>query len=150
MNETLLDRAVFNYLQAQRNYVFSIGDERELNLVGYLLQQSLELALKHFLETAGVRYPYTHAIEDLLDMCENNHVRICYTDELYNFAPAFSKWEAQTRYIKNYVASKKQIERGFQLAADFLVSNGVPEYALDLPDIIRRDQIEPDIPDDGR
>lgn len=55
-DETFLDKAVSNYRLAVKNYVCLIGDERELNLVGYLLQQSLEVAIKHFLEISGIRY----------------------------------------------------------------------------------------------
>lgn len=147
-NETLLDKAVSDYRLAIKNYMYSIGDERELNLVGYLLQQSLEIAIKHFLETSGIRYSRTHAIEDLLDECEQNHVDLCMSEELYQFAPAITKWESKTRYIKDFLVSKKQIETGFRLIFAFLVSNGVAKQNLDIPNMVLRDNkdqiIEPE------
>lgn len=136
--ETLLDRAVSNFRVALKNYRDSIGDERELNYVGYWLQQSAELCIKHCLEMNGVRYSHTHSIEDLLDECDENHVGLQYTDEFYNFAPAISKWESKTRYIKNYTLAEKQVRVGFQMVRRLLMDNGVAEKDLELPKVTTR------------
>lgn len=138
-DETLLDRAVYNYVSAVKNYRYSLGDERDLNLVGYLLQQSCELTIKHFMEYNGIRYAHTHSIEDLLDDCVANNVPIQFDDSLYDFAPAISKWESKTRYIKNYVLAKKQVMKGFELIKQFLTSNGVSADELELPEVTLQD-----------
>lgn len=49
---------VLNY---QKYYT---GDEGELNSIGYFLQQSAELCIKHCMEVAGIRYEHTCVIED--------------------------------------------------------------------------------------
>lgn len=140
-NETLLDRALFNFRQATLTYMYSTGDERELNIVGYFLQQCVELTIKHFLEISGVRYSHSHIIEDLLDTCDSANISINYSSEFYDFAPAISKWESKTRYIKNYLVSKKQIDRGFNLIQDFLLSNGVKQQELNTPRLRLREEI---------
>lgn len=131
-DETLLDRAVSNYKYAVKNYKFSSGDEVELNFIGYSLQQASELCIKHHMEINGVRYAKTHVIEDLLDECELQNIPITFSQEFYCFSPAITKWESKTRYIKNYVVTKRQIENGFRLIKEFLLSNGVNSGALEL------------------
>lgn len=88
-------------------------DERELNYVGYLLQQAAELCIKHCFELSGEKYARTRTIGDLLDAAEEQSVAIRLPEGFYDFSPAISKWEAKTRYIKNYALTLKQINRGF-------------------------------------
>lgn len=130
--ETLLDIAASNYRAALKQYKYATGDERELNYVGYLLQQSTELCIKHCFEVTGEKYPHTHVIEDLLDEALEGDISINIPDGLYDFSPAISKWEAKTRYIKNYTLAMKQIEHGFVLVKKFLQSNGVQAEKLQL------------------
>lgn len=137
-DETLLDRAASNFRTALKNYRDSTGDERELNYVGYWLQQATELCIKHCLEMNGVRYSHSHSIEDLIDECDENGVGLQYTDEFYSFAPAISKWESKTRYIKNYVLAEKQVRLGFKLIRQFLIDNGVTEKDLELQKVVTR------------
>jgi len=132
-DETLFSRAEANYRYAMKNYSLFSGDELELNFIGYSLQQAVELAIKHIMEVNGVRYEKTHQIEDLIDMCERRNVPIQYSEEFYNFAPAISKWESKTRYIKNYVLARKQVERGIQLISEFLLMNGSSKERLKPP-----------------
>ena len=64
-NETLLNIAERNYRQAIKLSKYYTGDEGELNSIGYFLQQSAELCIKHCMEVAGIRYEHTCVIEDL-------------------------------------------------------------------------------------
>lgn len=137
-DETLLDRAASNFRMALKNYRDSTGDERELNYVGYLLQQATELSIKHVLEINGIRYLHSHSIEDLIDECDENCVELKRSDEFYNFAPAISKWESKTQYIKNYIVAERQIRTGFKLIREFLIKNGVCEKDLELQKVITR------------
>ena len=45
-----------------------------INLVGYHLQQAVELSIKYTLEMNGVSYPNTHRIEDLIRISKLNCV----------------------------------------------------------------------------
>lgn len=129
----MLSRAAANFRYAEKNYRSLSGDELELNFIGYSLQQACELCIKHCMEINGVRYPHAHIIEDLLDECESSGVEIRFSDEFYNFAPAITKWESKTRYIKNYVLTKRQIDTGFKLIREFLISNGLSDADLKPP-----------------
>ena len=131
--DTLLEKAEGNFRFAVKNYHTLSGDELELNIIGYLLQQSVELAIKHVLEINGIRYEKTHQIEDLIDSCEDKGIPLQYTEEFYDFAPAITKWESKTRYIKSYVVAKRQIDRGFVLVKEFLLANGAFEKNLNPP-----------------
>lgn len=114
---------VLNY---QKYYT---GDEGELNSIGYFLQQSAELCIKHCMEVAGIRYEHTCVIEDFLDRCDDS----CnYTEDFYNFAPAITKMESKTRYIKNYRLAARQVQKAFKLIRELLLTNGSTEYALEL------------------
>lgn len=129
-NETLLNIAERNYRQALKGITYFTGDEGELNLIGYFLQQAAELCIKHCMEINGIRYAHTHAIEDLLDDCENS----CYfSEEFYNFSPAITKMEAKTRYIKNYRLATQQVKTAFRLVKQLLLDNGSTEESLTLP-----------------
>ena len=76
------------------------------------MQQSAELCIKHCMEVAGIKYEHTCVIEDLLDCCDGS----CnYTEDFYNFAPAITKMESKTRYIKNYRLAARQVQKAFKL-----------------------------------
>lgn len=114
---------VLNY---QKYYT---GDEGELNSIGYFLQQSAELCIKYCMGVAGIRYEHTYVIEDFLDRCDDS----CnYTEDFYNFAPAITKMESKTRYIKNYRLAARQVQKAFKLIRKLLLTNGSTEYALEL------------------
>lgn len=114
---------VLNY---QKYYT---GDEGELNSIGYFLQQSAELCIKYCMGVAGIRYEHTYVIEDFLDRCDDS----CnYTEDFYNFAPAITKRESKTRYIKNYRLAARQVQKAFKLIRKLLLTNGSTEYALEL------------------
>lgn len=68
MSETLFDRAKSNLSAARLVYGNREQDEFFLNLTGYLLQQTTELALKHILEINAIRYPKTHDIAELVGL----------------------------------------------------------------------------------
>ncbi|MCI7331657.1 MAG: HEPN domain-containing protein [Selenomonadaceae bacterium] len=98
--ETLRDIAERNLQAAEtilRNYP---NDDGMLNIVGYHLQQCIELALKHVLETHAVKYPRTHDIDDLLDLlpeaCADDFTSVA------QYARIISQLESRTRYIKGY------------------------------------------------
>lgn len=139
LNETLLDRAEFNYVTALKAYKYSLGDERDLNIVGYLLQQSTELVIKHVLECNGIRYAHSYIIEDLIDDAMSKGCHLAFTEQFYDFTPAISKWESKTRYIKNYTLAQKQIEKGFVLIKEFLLMNGASNDKLKLPEVKLKD-----------
>ena len=67
-DETLLDKALLNLTAAQSLLSVDTDDDAMLNMVGYHLQQSAELFLKHFLETESTGFPFTYDITLLTDL----------------------------------------------------------------------------------
>ena len=125
MGETLLDRAKFNLEMA----LFTLkklddGDERVLNVVGYQLQQAVELFLKHFLETESTGFPFSHDIDLLLDLVESANTSAVLTADIKKIAGTLTLWEAKTRYVKNYTASRRSIFMAVKAAEELFKANG--------------------------
>lgn len=76
------------------------GDEQELNVIAYHLQQALEKCIKFQLEMKGVNYKDTHDIEDLLDSSKD--IKVGMNINLRAELASMSSWEFKTRYIKGY------------------------------------------------
>ena len=64
------------------------------------IRQTVELALKHVLETHAVKYPGTHDIGDLLDLIPSNYPTAFKGVEQY--ANKITALEAKTRYRKGF------------------------------------------------
>lgn len=96
-NETYLDMAKRTFRMAQKMYKYRSDDEGELNWIGFMLQQSIELALKHRIETMGKKPETTHDIADLLEQIDDGSF-----DELFPYSGTITQMEAQNRYIKNH------------------------------------------------
>lgn len=111
-NETLLDIAVHDLMAAKIIYNHKSDDEILLNQIGYFLQQSVELALKHHLEMQAIEYPRTHDIEDLLSLLPDQE-DFEYVD---NLSGKITSLESKTRYIKNFKVSKKTIDKVMKVA----------------------------------
>ena len=110
-NDTLLDIAKSNLESAKLLYRYKTDDEIRLNTVGYLLQQSIELALKHHLELNGIEYPRTHDIDSLLALCAEGEF-----EELEPWAETITAMESKTRYIKNYRLAVRKVDQIMKLA----------------------------------
>lgn len=113
---TLYDIAKTNYDSAVHLYRHKTDDAILLNIVGYHLQQAVELALKHCLEMEGKTYPKTHDINDLLA----HFSAAAHWETLELLAPKITELEARTRYDKDFSANVKVIERVFVVAREFL------------------------------
>lgn len=114
MNETknLFDKALTNYDCAKliRN---NITDENEemINLVGYHLEQAVELSLKFTLETNGIEYPNTHRIEDLIKIAKNNDVDLHINEYIKEHDALLTSWEANTRHVIGYLVELEKIDK---------------------------------------
>ena len=112
-NETLLNRAEANFKAAKANWAMREDDDFFINLTGYLLQQSVELFLKHHLEINGIKYPHTHDLDTLISMLPDPDSLLSMNLQLY--AGTITTWESKTRYIKNYFLEKRNVEMAFKL-----------------------------------
>lgn len=146
--ETLYDRARSNYKFACKNFEFKTDDEFRLNLVGYLLQQALELHLKHLLEINGIRYPKTQNIEELLYLLleEVPHGKDYFISSDLNalelFSGTITSWESKTRYIKNFFVEERQIKKGVSLIGSILKTYHTMINKKESDDDVTQDNIE--------
>lgn len=119
MNDSFLKRARSQYMHAGLLISMQTGDEYTLNVVGYMLQQSVELLLKHILEMNGIRPPFAHDIADLVGrVCDCPNKLGLSNDTLAEIimrADTFTKWESKTRYIKGFLLSSREIQYGMEL-----------------------------------
>lgn len=123
MSETknLFDKALTNFDCAKiiRNSINN-EDEEMINLVGYHLQQALELAIKFTLEMNGVEYPTTHRIEDLIKIAKNNNVDLHINEYIKEHDALLTSWEANTRYIIGYLIELEKIDRAIPEIESYL------------------------------
>jgi len=114
MSETknLFDKALTNF-DCAKLIRKSINDENEemINLVGYHLEQAVELSLKYSLEMNGVEYPNTHRIEDLIKLGKTNKIDLHINDYLKEHDALLTSWEANTRYIVGYLVELEKIDK---------------------------------------
>lgn len=108
MTETLLTRARHNHKVAKSLWNVMGSDELYLNNIGYLLQQSVELAIKYIMETNGVSYPLTHDIEQLSRIARKGNVDLMLTEYIAEHEEMFTAWESKTRYIYIKLFTRKK------------------------------------------
>lgn len=122
-NETLLSKSYTNFKAAELLLNTDLGDEGTLNIVGYLLQQTVELALKHIIEMNGFDYPKTHDVSVLLDKIDEactHKIDNDIIEKLYLMSGTITQMESKTRYIKNYLVSKRNISQVKDLIIELL------------------------------
>lgn len=120
--KNLFDKALTNF-DCAKIIRKSINDDDEemINLVGYHLQQALELSLKYTLEMNGVEYPTTHRIEDLIKIAKNNNVDLHINDYIKEHDALLTSWESNTRYIIGYLIELEKIDKAIpQLESYFM------------------------------
>lgn len=107
-SENLFDKATQNFNVAKILYK-ETEDDVYLNYVGYHIQQSVELSIKHQLELFGLDYPKIHDIEQLILYAKKNNANIIVSDYVSNYSERISSWESKTRYVLNYFLERKKI-----------------------------------------
>lgn len=117
---------------AKRNYDAAKGlrtlfanDESQINLVAYHLQQSVEIALKAFLECKGVTVPFTHDITKLVKMSYDNGSEAVITEWLELYSDTLTRWEVDTRYNYDFCSNTKLVDVALEEIHTFLLSNGI-------------------------
>lgn len=121
MSKTLLDKARTNYHTCNILLERATDDEELLNIVGYHLQQTVELALKFLLEINGAEYPKVHDIGQLINIARNHNIALDGSDDyIEDHADMFTTWEVKTRYILNYSLNLQSIQKAMPHVGAFL------------------------------
>lgn len=110
--KSLLDKALTNFDCAEliRKSIQN-EDEEMINLVGYHLQQAVELSIKYTLEMNGIEYPNVHRIEDLIKLAKVSNVDLHINEYIKEHDALLSSWEANTRYIIGYLVELEKIDK---------------------------------------
>lgn len=119
---TLYGKAAANFRSAKLLLDHANGDEEQLNLAGYHLQQALELTLKYLLEQDGVEYPKTHDIDQLIRIGNERGVDLRLSEYLTDHAEMFSMWEARSRYVLGYAIEARKLERALSEVDGYLAA----------------------------
>lgn len=119
---TLYGKAAANFKSAKLLLDNANGDEEQLNLAGYHLQQALELTLKYLLEQDGIEYPKTHDIDQLIRIGNESRVDLQLSEYLIDHAEMFSLWEAKARYILGYAIEARKLKRALSEIDDYLAA----------------------------
>lgn len=126
---TLYDKAVANFRTAQILFNHVDGDEEQINVMGYHLQQAMELALKYLLEQNGIEYPKTHDIDQLIRLGAKEGAELYLSEYLEDHAEMFSQWEAKSRYVLGYSIEAHKVERAMKEVDSYLATVAAEETA---------------------
>lgn len=127
---TLYDTAAANLRTAQVLYDQVGDDECQLNIIGFHLQQAVEIALKYLLEQNGIEYPKTHDIDQLIRIGNEAGADLYVTEYVEDHAEMLSQWEAKSRYVIDYAIEARKIKRALDEIDKYLAEVAAQETAV--------------------
>mgnify|MGYP003294891823 CR=1 FL=1 len=116
---TYYEKALSNFKTAKIVFNFASDDEEQLNIVGYHLQQAIELAIKHILALNGVPFQKTHDIDQLINIADLNNIELYLPDYIKEKADTISLWESKTRYVMGYKVELNRISRAIEEVGNY-------------------------------
>lgn len=108
---TYYDKALSNFKTARIIYKTAANDDEQLNIVGYHIQQSIELAIKHILAMHGMSFQKTHDLDQLIVLAKSNNIELYLPEYLQEKADVISLWETKTRYVIGFKVELNRIEK---------------------------------------
>ena len=119
---TLHRRAETDYVMGLNALDNADADDTFVDFAGYTLQQSVEKLLKFQLQSRGVKFPYKHDIDLLLDIMDDDSNTYNVPDWVREHAHTLTRYEAQTRYSSVKIASKGLLRRLYVNQKEFIDS----------------------------
>lgn len=103
------------------------GDEYDLRLAAYHVQQCVEKTLKSYLKEWGIPHVKTHDLMTLLARIPVGHEGISDDtfDSVVDKATTLSDWEGNTRYTEGYSVIRSQVVRYWELAEQLHLEVGM-------------------------
>jgi len=117
--ETLYDKALANLKTAKIVFHTAPNDEEQLNIVGYHIQQSIELAIKYVFAVNGVGNLKTHDLDQLIIHAKNNHIDLYLPAYLIEHSEMISNWEIKTRYVLGYQLEATKINQALEATEEY-------------------------------
>lgn len=108
---TYYEKALSNFKTAKIIFNHASNDEEQLNMVGYHLQQSIELAIKHILALNGIAFQKTHDLDQLISLADSNNIELYLPEYIKEKADTISLWESKTRYVMGFKVEVKRITK---------------------------------------
>lgn len=136
----LLNRAMSKLDIAEMAWSKRNVDDSYVDDACFNIQQSMEMTLKYLIELSGNLYPRSHRIESLISALDNIGVSASQIDAIRDKAALYSAWEAESRYLDDFVALSSDVLEAMRLTNDLIeyaksVStrqiNGIEVYAKD-------------------
>lgn len=125
---TYYEKALSNLKTAKIIYKMAANDDEQLNIVGYHIQQSIELAIRHILALHGIAFQKTHDLDQLIVLAKNNDVELFLPEYLKEKADVISLWETKTRYVIGFRVEQGRIEKALtELERYFEVISSIDE-----------------------
>lgn len=125
---TYYEKALSNFKTAKILFRTASNDEEQLNITGYHIQQSIELAIKHILSLHGKPFQKTHDLDQLINYAESNNIDLYLPEYLKDKADVISLWETKTRYIIGFKVELHRIEKALlELENYFEVLSSIEE-----------------------
>lgn len=120
MKRILLSRAESDLRMAK--LAMDTGDEYDLQVAAFHIQQAVEKLLKQVITDCGESYSKTHEIAALINKVPAKQTIVSgdTLDSLLRDEALLSKWERVTRYDDPYMASRKLVAELYNKAEDFL------------------------------
>lgn len=112
----LLSRAKANLIMAEHLYTRVGEDDTYLDSCCYVLQQSVEMALKYLVEMAGERYAENHDLRANLNILARADYSFPFEKEIRSKAKLLYEWESESRYRESFVAAVQDVQEVFELA----------------------------------
>lgn len=108
---TYYDKALSNFKAAKLLFVCAPNDEEQLNIIGYHLQQTIELIIKHIFSLNGIPFQKTHDIDQLISLAESNNIELYLPEYIREKADVISLWETKTRYTMGFKVELNRISK---------------------------------------
>ena len=105
---TLLQRAEYDFKCAELSLKHHTGDEFELDIVAYHVQQTIEKLMKWELENVGYQFSFTHEVHILYQ--EMLNAGLTPPNWILTHYSVINDYATKTRYGENLVAVKSVLD----------------------------------------
>ena len=125
---TLLGRSNVSFEMSKDALSKVTMDDNYMDWACFHAHQSLELLLKHIIESNGMQSPKTHSIDDLLVYAKTSGFSYSDAEELSNLSYEINKWETTSRYGKGIKTTVNKVQVVYKhidkIRDEFLSSSG--------------------------
>ncbi len=112
----LLRRAYARLVSAKSSLEHIDEDDAFLDTACFDVQQSMEFALKYWIEMSGLGYARTHDISNLVSQLIAHGVRADVLYEINNNASLYTSWETRARYYNDFSSTLHDVTTAIDLS----------------------------------